>query len=160
VTLGSIIGIEKTNNSIKLLDQDPLTFYFIVAFLFSPIGSVVFSVWALWARIEIKPSLIPWTKIKPAGKPKRYDLPGIFFMEITDAYPVQGEKYSEEEDKKFFDEEIVKYKYAKEWLRALALEIIILSTNLKKKYFLINLSYLSLIASLRLMLLIIIFQTI
>jgi hypothetical protein len=50
VILGSIIGIEAGGTAInEFLEENPATFYSLVAFVISIIISVVFSIWALWA---------------------------------------------------------------------------------------------------------------
>jgi hypothetical protein len=94
------------------------------------------------------------TNKKPIRIPKRYDLPVYFLLTLQTDTQFKQRNMQKMRAEIFF--EIFKHKSAEEWLKALALEIVILSTNLKKKYFLINLSYLSLIASLGLMLIAII----
>jgi hypothetical protein len=93
VTLGSIIGIEAGSTTTnQFLEKNPATFYPLVAFVISIIISVVFSIWALWARIEnwpsVGPSIFQRTNKKPIRIPKRYDLPSIFFINIADTYSI------------------------------------------------------------------------
>jgi hypothetical protein len=109
-------------------------------FLGTILSSVILSVIALWARI----------KIQYTG-PHSPDVPDIFFSYIANKYPTNEDTVSEQ-GIKFFIQEIKQKPFSDNAiLKAVAREIVILSSNVNKKYLLTNFSYVLIIVSMGLL---------
>jgi hypothetical protein len=151
LTLSSIVGIQtvdiQTIDPVK--ERNPAIFWLLLVLIISVISSVLFAIGALWARIGFDSSILP--RMAPARKTKTIDLPSIFFFNISNTYPTPREHLGRTEGKRFYEKEMRKYDRYESWLRAMALEIVVLSTNVKKKYLLINLSFAFVFVSLILM---------
>jgi hypothetical protein len=116
--------------------------------------SVILAVSALWARIDFDLSILPRRlrsiirsssrssdKEKPLDKQGNFSHPEIFFSYSAHRYLAQDKKEAKEQGKKYFNEQIKKFASKKELVKAMAAEITILSSNVNKKYQLINLSF-------------------
>jgi len=117
--------------------------------LISVLVSVILAVIALWARIRFR--LTPSAKINNVQKQqdeeeekdeKNFDYPTTFFFHIADKHR-PDKKNTKKPGSTYFEDEIKKYKSEEEWLKGMAREITILSWHLKKKYQLINFSFVS-----------------
>jgi hypothetical protein len=93
------------------------------------------------------------SRFRPQKNPpnkKKFDHPMIFFSYIARTYQAD-EKNLDDIGEKYFDEQITKFKSTEMLLKSMAVEITILSSNINKKYQLINLSFIFVAASLALM---------
>ena len=81
---------------------------------------------------------------------KKTGHPITFFSYIADAYPADEDNL-EDQGTKYFNEQMVRYSSEETILKSMATEITILSTNLKKKYQVVNLSFIFVVVSLALM---------
>jgi hypothetical protein len=112
----------------------------LLTFLIFVIFSVFLEISALWARI-------PSRKTREVSK---RNTPLTFFNNIAVEYPVD-EKTKVLQGKSFFNEEIRNNSTEEQFLRALAVKIVIFSSKIRRKYILINVSYSLVLVSIGLM---------
>jgi hypothetical protein len=116
-----------------------------VAVIFSVIPAIL----ALWPRTPRIP-LISSLFVRKEKLKKPDDLIKIFFYEIANTYP---DPLDEESDKdpgdSFCQEEVISKglgsSMSDPWLKAISYDIVILSNNVRKKYWLIKISFITVV---------------